>query len=174
MKKSIILLLSVVILLGCCSTLEAQSTTSNHDIEITVDEVADLSITGSDSVTISCADWSGDSLTNEWKAFSISESELTWVSIVTQNKKNKITVQAAGIPDGLKLRVSLNDASGPSTKLSQVVIGSESTDLVTNIESESDVSYLYYEVGVENIEEVRASSSSIVNITYTIQDEISS
>jgi len=173
MKKSIILLLSVVILLGLCTTLEAQSNTASHDIEITVDEVADLSITGSDSVTISCADWSGDSLTNEWKAFSISESELTWVSIVTQNKKNTITVQATDIPSGLKLRVSLNDVSGPSEILSDVIINDQASDFVTSIESESKTSQLIYEVGITNIENVRASSNSSVNITYTIQDEIS-
>ena len=170
MKKSIILLLSVVILLGCCSTLEAQSTTSNHDIEITVDEVADLSITGSDSVTISCADWSGDSLTNEWKAFSLNSSTLSWLSVVEDGNYNKITVQATDIPSGLKLRVSLNNVS---ESIPEVVIGSDSTDLFTNIASESDVSYLYYEVGITNIENVRASSNSSVNITYTIQDEIS-
>jgi|GEM_PF-6800377 len=170
MKKSIILLLSVVILLGLCTTLEAQSNTASHDIEITVDEVADLSITGSDSVTISCADWSGDSLTNEWKAFSLNSSTLSWLSVVEDGNYNKITVQATDIPSGLKLRVSLNDVS---ESIPEVVIGSDSTDLFTNIASESDVSYLYYEVGITNIENVRASSNSSVNITYTIQDEIS-
>jgi len=170
MKKSIILLLSVVILLGLCTTLEAQSNTASHDIEITVDEVADLSITGSDSVTISCADWSGDSLTNEWKAFSLNSSTLSWLSVVEDGNYNKITVQATDIPSGLKLRVSLNNVS---ESIPEVVIGSDSTDLFTNIASESDVSYLYYEVGITNIENVRASSNSSVNITYTIQDEIS-
>jgi len=174
MKKSIILLLSVIILLGCCSTLEAQNTTSSHDIEITVEEVANLSITGSDSVIISYADWSGDSLTNEWKAFNNSGSELTWLSIVTQNKINEISVKATDIPSGLKLRVSLNDTSGPSTKLSDVIINDQASDFVTDIKSESKTSQLIYEVGVENIENVRASSNSIVNIIYTIQDEISS
>src|SRR6056297_342708 len=145
MKKSIILLLSVVILLGLCTT-------------------------GSDSVTISCADWSGDSLTNEWKAFSLNSSTLSWLSVVEDGNYNKITVQATDIPSGLKLRVSLNDVS---ESIPEVVIGSDSTDLFTNIASESDVSYLYYEVGITNIENVRASSNSSVNITYTIQDEIS-
>lgn len=149
MNRKIITVLCFTILCGITGWTQGNGTSSSHDVQITIPEVALLKVVPEGS-TVTLAPTAptvaGDPLDFSQSVSSDNSMWLNYSSIVENGNSNgvgnnrKITVKYTGaMPSGLQLKVSAASiATGAGSRgnpISDVVLKTTDQDLITNIGS---------------------------------------